>query len=324
MMNACIVGFGAIGPVHAEVLSNLKSAKLYAVCDIDKSRADKAAQQYNAKAYYNFDECLNDKNIDVIHICTPHYLHYEMSCKALEHGKKVVVEKPAVMTKDELEKIFSEYNVENIYPVVQNRKNICIEELKRIASSDKSIGKPIGVKGILTWSRGASYYNAADWRGKKATEGGGVLINQAVHTLDLMMYFMGAAKEVSASMHNSSLQGIIEVEDTIDAYIKYESGATGIFYATNAYCKNSSVQLEFEFENRSFKYVEGMLISNGEVICSDSQEFKGKDYWGNGHAKALYDYYENKDRFSLADIKDTMNAMFAIYESAQKGESVIV
>ena len=324
MINACIVGCGAISAVHAEVLSNLKSVKLYAVCDIDKSRADKAAERYNAKAYYDFCECLNDENIDVIHICTPHYLHYEMSCKALEHGKKVVVEKPAVMTKEELEKIFAEYNVENIYPIVQNRKNICIEELKRIVKSDKTLGKPIGVKGILTWSRSAEYYNSADWRGKKATEGGGVLINQAVHTLDLMMYFMGAAKEVSASMHNSSLQNVIEVEDTIDAYIKYESGATGIFYATNAYCKNTSAQLEFEFENRSFKYCDGVLISNGEIICSDTREFKGKDYWGNGHAKALYDYYENKESFSLADVKDTMNAMFAIYESAQNGKSVIV
>lgn len=323
-MNACIVGYGSIGPVHADVVSNLEGAELYAVCDIDKARADKAVERYGVKAYYSFDECLEDKNIDVVHICTPHYLHFEMSCKALEHGKKVVVEKPAVMTKAELEEIFSKYNVSDIFPIVQNRKNDCIEKLRHIVANDKNTGKLLGIKGILTWQRGAEYYNEAAWRGTKEYEGGGVLINQAVHTLDLMVYFAGAAKEVSAAMRNSSLKGIIDVEDTIDAYINFESGAKGIFYATNAYCKNSSVQIEAEFENCSFKYIDGMLISNGEILCKDTSEFKGKNYWGNGHAKALADFYENKVGFSLADVKDTMDAMFAIYESAQSGRKVIV
>ena len=320
-MNACIVGYGAIGPVHADVLTKLENVRLYAICDINKERANKGANDYGAKAYYSFDNCLADEKIDVVHICTPHYLHFEMICKALESGKRVVAEKPVVMKKSELDYLVANYDISKIFPIVQNRKNTCIEELKRIVD-EENVGKILGVKGILTWQRDETYYNSADWRGTKLYEGGGVLINQAVHTLDLMMYFAGAAKKVCASMSNNSLKDVIEVEDTVDAYIEFLNGAKGVFYATNAYSKNSSMQFELEFENRSFKYIDGLLISNGEVICKDSAEFKGKSYWGNGHAKILCDFYENKKLLSLADIMNTMEAMFAIYDSAEFGKEI--
>lgn len=322
-MNSCIVGCGAIAPVHAQALSLFENARLYAVCDINKERTDAFAEKYGARAYYSYDECIADENIDIIHICTPHYLHFEMICRALESGKRVVCEKPAVMKKSELEALFANYDVSKVFPIVQNRKNTCVEELKRIIK-EENVGRLIGVKGILTWFRDADYYNSGEWRGTKDYEGGGVLINQAVHTLDLMVYFGGGMKRVNASMRNNSLKGVIEVEDTLDAYIEFENGARGIFYATNAYAKNSPMQLELEFENGSFKYTDGLLISDGRVLCKDLGEFEGKSYWGSGHAKTLYDFYEKNKRFSLADIKDTMDAMFAIYESAELGKEIML
>ena len=315
-MNVCIVGYGAIGPVHAEAIKKLDKANLYAVCDILKERADKGASEYGAKAYYSFDECVVDENIDVVHICTPHYLHFEMIKKALDNGKRVVVEKPVVMKKEELDILFEKYDTTKIYPIVQNRTNTCIDKLKKIVEEDKELGKLIGVKGILTWSRDEKYYNSSKWRGTAEYEGGGVLINQAIHILDLMVYFAGGVKKVISSTNNYSLKNVIEVEDTTDAYIEFKNGAKGILYATNAYCRNSSMQLEIEFENRSFKYTDGILISKEEIICRDSKDYKGKSYWGNGHAKTLSDFYDNKSTFSLVDVKDTMYAMFAIYESA--------
>ena len=323
-MNACIVGYGAIGPVHADALSQIEGVRLYAVCDTDQERADKGAKQYGAKAYYDFDACINDDAIEYVHICTPHYLHFEMITKALDKGKRVIVEKPAVMKKSELDMLFAQYDVSKIFPIVQNRKNTCIQALKEIIDKDKSIGALKGIKGILTWSRDADYYHSAKWRGTKQYEGGGVLINQAVHTLDLMIYFAGNAESVYASMRNNFLRGVIEVEDTIDAYIEFKNGAKGIFYATNAYTTNSLMQIELEFENRSFAYINGILISDGKVICKDSSDFKGKSYWGNGHAKALFDFYEHHSTLSLADIKPSMEAMFAIYESAQNGKKTLL
>jgi predicted dehydrogenase len=242
-----------------------------------------------------------------------------MITKALDSGKRVVVEKPAVMTKSEFDMLFSGYDVSKIFPIVQNRTNICVEKLKELTDSN-AFGRLKGIKGILTWNRDAAYYNSAAWRGTKKYEGGGILINQAVHTLDLMVYLAGETKRISASAHNYSLKDVIEVEDTVEAYIKFKSGATGIFYATNAYSSNSDVQLELDFENASAAYIFGKLYVNGELICSDSTEFAGKNYWGSGHLKTLRDLYINNSTFSLADIKPTMDAMFAVYESAKTQE----
>lgn len=316
-MNVCIVGYGAIGPVHAEALSRIENVNIYGICDCDKEKADNGAEKYCAKAFYDFNDCINDKNIDSIHICTPHYLHFEMITKSLCSGKRVVVEKPAVMTKSELDMLFNGYDVSRIFPIVQNRSNICVEKLKELTAS-QAFGKLKGIKGILTWKRDAAYYNSAAWRGTKKYEGGGALINQAVHTLDLMVYFAGETERISASIHNNSLKNAIEVEDTVEAYIKFKSGATGIFYATNAYSSNSDVQLELDFEKASASYIFGRLYVNGELICSDSAKFAGKKYWGNGHLKTLRDLYVNNSSFCLADIKPTMDAMFAIYECAEK------
>ena len=320
MMNACIVGYGAIGPVHAEALSHIDNARLYAICDIDQERADTAAQKFGAVAYYDYDECIRDKNIDVIHICTPHYLHYEMICKALENGKRVVAEKPAVMTAEEFDKLCKSYDLTKVFPILQNRTNTSITEFEKIIAQDNTLGELKGIKGFVTWKRDADYYNSAEWRGTKEYEGGGVLINQAVHTLDLMVHFAGGAKSVFASCSNLSLQGVIDVEDTVAARINFKSGTTGIFFATNAYYDSTPVMLELDFEKAHFRYADGKLFKNGELLVSDSSEYIGKSYWGNGHTKTIADYYSGNSKLSLADIKDTMNLMFGIYESAEQGK----
>ncbi len=322
MKNACIVGFGAIAPNHAGAIKTLKSANLYAVCDIVKERADKAAEEYGAKAYYDFDECLLDENIDVFHICTPHYLHFEMICKVLKTGRRVVVEKPATMTKEQFDILFREYDVTKIFPIIQNRTNNCAKELKRIVTEETKYGKLLGVKGFITWLRDKDYYLSEDWRGTKKYEGGGVLINQAVHTLDLLTLFAGDVESVDATMTNHSLKGIIDVEDTVDARIKFKNGAIGILYATNSYYTNTSVQIEVDFEHKHFRYVDGLLTSDGEVLMKDSESYQGKSYWGGGHAKTLSDLYEAEKYLTLEDVKNTMNTMFAIYESAEKGEEI--
>lgn len=315
MINVCIVGYGAIGPVHAEAIESLSNTKIYGICDIDKTRANDAAKKHNALAFYNYDECIADENIDYIHICTPHYLHFDMITKALKAGKRVVVEKPAVMKKKQLDILFNEYDVSKIFPIVQNRTNNCVTVLKELADSNK-YGTLKGIKAIVTWSRDAEYYNSANWRGTKEYEGGGVLINQAIHALDLMIYLAGKPKSVDAIMHNFSLKDTIEVEDTVNAFIEFKSGAKGVFFATNAYSKNSAVQLELDFENAIVSYNEGKLFVNETHICSDSAEYNGKSYWGSGHTKTLADLYGNNSHLCLTDVKETMYTMFDIYKSA--------
>lgn len=316
--NCCIVGYGAIGPVHAEALSSIESVALYGICDVDKERAVKGATKYNCKAFYSLESCLKDNKIDSIHICTPHYLHFEMIEKCLVAEKMVVIEKPVTMTKGEFVLLLSKYEGKPVYPVMQNRTNTCITTLKTLISADSELGRLKAVKGILTWHRDASYYESAMWRGTLNYEGGGVLINQAVHTLDLMIYLAGNVKSVTATTSNKSLQGVIEVEDTVDALMEFENGAIGIFYATNAYGENSKPQIELEFEHTSFKYINGELYRDNVFVCRDDLTYSGKEYWGSGHGRLLYDLYAKQKAFTLEDVKNTMLTMFAMYESAEK------
>lgn len=322
MKNVCIVGYGEIGPVHAQALSGMKEVALYGICDINKERADKGATEYGCKAFYSFDECLLDEQIDSIHICTPHYLHFEMIEKSLSAGKMVVTEKPVTMTKEEFANLLANYEGKPVYPVMQNRTNTCITTLKKILAEDTELGNLNAIKGVLTWRRDASYYESEAWRGTLEYEGGGVLMNQAVHTLDLMIYLAGDVKSVSATTSNKSLQHVIEVEDTVDALMKFENGATGIFYATNAYGKNSKPQIELEFEHASFQYINNALYRDGEFICKNDHTFSGKDYWGSGHGRLLHNIYTGRGAFLVEDVKNTMLTMFAMYESVEKGREV--
>lgn len=318
-MNVCIVGYGAIGKIHADALAKTSGAVLCGICDIDKRRADSGAAKYGTSAYYDYADVIADKNIDSVHICTPHYLHFEMIKSAADAGKKIVCEKPLVMKECEFDALLFEYANADILPILQNRTNLSIREMKRIIDTDADIGKLIGAKGILTWHRTADYYNSAVWRGTIAYEGGGVLINQAVHLLDLMIYTGGKIKEVSAVSANHSLSGIIETEDTVDARLVFKNGAKGIFYATSAYCEDSPFQMELKFENTVLSYRENSLYRDGKLICSDSSDYIGKKYWGSGHEKVISDYYGGKLKLHPGDIQNTMYTMFAIYKSAANG-----
>lgn len=315
--HVCVVGYGAVGPTHAAALSKIENVILYGICDSDRERADMGALQYNCKAFYEFEDCLKDEAIDTIHICTPHYLHFEMIEKCIKAGKEVVTEKPVTMKAEEFSALLSNYADAPIFVVMQNRTNNCIKALKELIETDKSLGNLVCAKGLLTWHRDAAYYSKGEWRKTWAEAGGGVLMNQSIHTLDLMIYLCGKVKELHASMSNKTLQGIAEVEDTMDAVLHFENGTSGIFYATNAYGKNSKPQLEFEFENASFLYINGQLYRNGELICSDDQTFSGKDYWGSGHARLIYDLYMNERGFRISDVKNTMEAVFEMYRKAR-------
>ncbi len=327
-MNIAIIGCGAIAPIHIGAINKCKYTNLYCVCDNNKNRADDFSRDYNIKKYYDFDEVLNDTKVDAVHICTPHYLHYEMIKKSVEHGKIVVCEKPLTMLPSEYEELIKSCKDAKIYPILQNRFNNSIVTMKKYVEREK-LGKLKCVKGILTWIRDEEYYAQDAWRGKINTEGGGVLINQALHTLDMMSYFAGEAKTADASKSNKSLKNIIEVEDTLEARILYSNDAIGVFYATNGYGIDVPMQFEVVFENGHFEYYHGKLYYNDKYITKDKECDYGKKVWGEGHTKIINNIYgslkKNKSpQITLTDTEQTMRTLFAIYKSAEEGDSVSV
>lgn len=323
-MNVCVVGCGAIGPIHIKALNDSEYANIYAVCDVIPERADKFASEYGAKAFYKFEECLTDPDIDAIHICTPHHLHYKMISESLDAGKTVVSEKPLVMKKEEFDQLLKRDDLDKLCAVIQNRFNNSVIALKELVDSQK-FGKVIGARAFVTWNRTDEYYASEEWRGKWDTEGGGVLINQTIHTLDYFCHIAGGIKSVKANMYNYSHQNSIEVEDTMVAYITLRNDAPAIFMVTNSYVENSTPLFEITFEKGNARYVDNALWVNGEAIAVDQIAQTAKPYWGMGHKTLIDNFYGQGKFYGINDVKNTMESVFAIYESAKfNGKSINV
>ena len=328
-MNACIVGYGAIGPVHANAINQINGVTLYAVCDINNERAKKCANEYNCIIYNSFDEMLKDSSIDAVHICTPHYLHKEMTLKALKAGKDVVLEKPVAISKADMDELVefvnSSENKNKLCVMLQNRRNVCIEKLKEIIS-DNDLGKLKGVTGNVFWKRDEAYYDQDEWRGKWITEGGGLLINQTVHMIDMMLYFGGKVKDFKSTINHWFVSNI-EVEDNAQVLMFFENGARGIFNASNCYVTDEPYILDLLFEKAHYRYSDNCLYKIGEkgaeYITSDQSVKVGKSYWGNGHLTVISSFYDSlagKDSHytDINDAYNTMKMVFDIYDNAKR------
>lgn len=332
MKHGCIVGMGAIGPIHAQALG--ARGWLYAVCDNQPERLTGFAPENAALVRYaSFEEVLADAKVDVVHICTPHYLHKDMAIAALAAGKHVVLEKPVAMNPAELEELLTaEANAQtHLCVMLQNRTNPSIVRLREFLETDSSLGKLQGIYGFLTWCRNAAYYTRDPWRGKWATEGGGLLINQAIHTLDLLGYLGGTITKVTGSFSNKTLQNIIEVEDTADAVLETETGLRLHFYGTNGAAYSTPAQLEVKMERGILRYADHRLYKitedNCEILTYDNQKVPGKDCWGGGHQTVIDGFYHfletgEGDYITLADAVPAMKTLYAFYNSAKTGKPI--
>lgn len=321
--NVCIVGYGSIGPTHAAAIEKTENAKFYAVCDNNPKRIDFCKKQYNVKSFSDFDEMILDTNIDSVHICTPHYLHFEMIKKALKAGKTVVCEKPVTMTRAEFNELLTLEGADRVCVSLQNRFNPCFQKLREIIEKGE-LGNIKAVKGIVTWYRTPDYYLADKWRGKWATEGGGVIINQAIHLLDYLCLIGGKPEAVAANIMNFDLPEI-EVEDSCAAHISFKNGVKGILFATNSYRENSPAEFEVLFEKGIIRYIDSKLYVNEKLLGEDSKPSLGKEYWGIGHEALMKSFYDFNKGLCPHDIIDTMEVLFAIYESANNnGEKIML
>lgn len=329
MKQAGIVGCGAISSVHGEALGGLKGVSIAACADINPQRARAFGEKYGCKAYPSLEEMLVRERLDVLHICTPHYLHVPMALQALEQGVHVVMEKPAAISWEQMDRLVAAAGRAQIAVCFQNRYNPAVEEMKRILDSGR-LGRVKGARAFVTWSRDARYYTDSGWRGAWDTEGGGVLINQSIHTLDLITYLLGRPLSVEARCSNHHLKGVIQVEDTAELYLAYED-KTALFYATTAYCCDSPVLLEIRCENGVLR-MEGedlSVVEGGDTSLKSYEEGKiiGKNCWGASHARlfgAFYRCLDSGERFptGLADVMDSFAVLMGAFASSRLGQPV--
>lgn len=326
MFKSAIVGCGGIAQVHANVLTHLDSTDLTACADIRMERAEKMGIEYGCRAYSSLEEMLEHEEIDILHICTPHYLHTPMAKLAANKGIKIFTEKPPVISYEQWEEFSSLGKKTTVGICFQNRYNASVQYIKKLLDSGES-GKILGARAFVTWCRGKDYYTDSGWRGSLRTEGGGVLINQSIHTLDLLIYFMGKPLFAEASCANHHLKNVIEVEDTMEAYLDF-GNARALFFASTAYSTDSPVMLELNCENMTIKMEEHevtIIHKNGRIdrlSFSASATAIGKAYWGNGHYTCIEDFYKKvsngeEPAIGIKEVEATVKAMLAMYSSAR-------
>jgi len=329
ILNTAIIGCGTIYPNHANAIAGLKTSRLYAVCDVDWNKAEEAAHRFDCRFFTDYREMLKDKNIDVVHICTPHYLHAQMAIEAMQSGKHVLTEKPMSISIAQAEEmnIVSQQTGKTLGVCFQNRYNETSLRIKEVLQSGNA-GRILGAKAIVTWKRSGEYYTGSDWRGRREKEGGGVLINQAIHTLDLIQWVMGEIDTLKAHVDTRLLKGIIEVEDTADATITFKSGSSCIFYATNNYVTNSPIEVEIICEKAVIRLLDKLVITyaDGRVeMVSEKDKATGeKAYWGCSHQNLIQDLHQKLQEGRPFDLTGeqgiaTIKIIEAINRSSETG-----
>lgn len=332
-MKVSVVGCGGVSKSHLRALSEMESVTISSVVDIKKERADMAAQEYNCKAYYDFDTMLSEDRPDCVHICTPHYLHVPMSVKALSEGIHVLCEKPCAISADGLSQLrLAQLMSDAQFGVCfQNRYNESALMVKNLIDRE-AYGKVVSARACVHWKRDENYYND-DWHGTLEKEGGGVVVNQAIHTQDLMRFIVGKKiKAVTAHVFNDHLKGVIEVEDTVYALFEHEDNITSVYNATTAFLTNLPVLIDIFCEDATLR-LEGnnaYVIKNGtteQLHLADNTGFIGKNYWGKGHSSLIRDFYdciEKNRRFPIDAVEGgkAVEEFLAIFSSSASGEKI--
>ena len=269
-MNFGIVGTGMIAHFHAAAINAIAGAKLIAVHGRNLSTMNDFASKYACTPYQELDDMLQNPSIDIVTIATPSGAHLEPVLAAAERGKHILCEKPLEISIDRIEQMIAhceKYQVV-LSGIFNRRFNPAVGKVKEAIQSN-AFGKIALAQANIPWYRDQAYYDSAAWRGTLALDGGGVLMNQSIHTIDLLLYFMGPVKRVSASSSLIAHEGI-EVEDTAVALLEFENGALGSINASTACWSSKGIPAEIS-----------ILGSKGNVCIQDDKfkrwEFQNED-----------------------------------------------
>lgn len=259
-----VVGMGIMGKAHAKDIATLENTSLVAVCDVDTTVADALAQEMQVPAYYDYHDLLDHEDLDAVLISTPHYDHTPISITALERGLHVLVEKPiAVHVKDAAKMILAYEAAKQASPnpvfaaMFMQRTYGHWRKIKALIDGGE-LGRLVRTTWLITdWFRTQSYYNNGGWRATWKGEGGGVLLNQSPHNIDLYQWFVGMPQRVNGFVSTGKYHQI-EVEDEVTAYFEHENGMIGHFITSTAESPGTN-RLEIVGEQGKLVYEDGTL-----------------------------------------------------------------
>jgi UDP-N-acetyl-2-amino-2-deoxyglucuronate dehydrogenase len=228
-----IVGAGNISDTHARAATAIPGVTIAAVVGDNAAKAAALASRFGATAYQDFTAFLAHRPMDIVSIGSPSGLHAAQTIAAVERGLHAIVEKPLDVTTDRVDAVIAAADRANVKVGVffQDRLKPAMVDLKT-AIDEGRLGTPVLASGRVKWYRPPEYYGESRWRGKMALDGGGALMNQGVHTVDLLLWLLGPVARVRAA--TATRVHAIEVEDTAAAILEFESGALGVIEAATS------------------------------------------------------------------------------------------
>jgi UDP-N-acetyl-2-amino-2-deoxyglucuronate dehydrogenase len=352
-----ILGCGVIGPHHARAIAGLpEDATLVAVADRHPDRAEKLAAQYSVQAYGSLEEMLRHDEIDAVCVCTPSGRHAADAAAVLEAGKHVVIEKPVDVTLDAIDRLRAARRSESQkIAVISQHRFDASTQIVRDAVAQGQLGRLTVGTAQVRWWRSQAYYDSGKWRGTWELDGGGALMNQSIHTIDLLQWIMGPVVEVSAYAGRIAHERI-EVEDTAVAIARFASGALGVIQGTTAAYPGLTARLEVHgdrgsaiIDNDELAYFHSAARGDGatdygasgegnqaaELLSRHAGESAGAAAGADpaslsmAHREQIHDFIEaiRDDREPLVNLEEgrkPVALILAIYESARSGRPVSV
>ena len=351
-MKFAVVGAGVIGDLHARTISSLSGAEVGAVVDVQFDRAQDLAGRHQSRALSDIGQALSLPDIDAVAICTPSGDHGDLAVAALQAGKHVVVEKPLDVSVAAARRVaVAERDSGKRVTVISQHRFDPSSQVVREALSAGRLGRVTSASASISWWRNQAYYDSAGWRGTWAMDGGGALMNQGIHTVDLLVWFLGKPLEVFAWTGLLAHERI-EVEDTAVATIRFDSGALAVIHATTSAYPGLNARLEVHGDRGSAIIDDDELVyfhaaAEGDAgpdlgagspdnqvpaVLDAGPALQGSRTAGlkpTSHAAQYEDFQRSvaDDRpplVTVAEATRTLAVIAAIYESAQAGRPVLV
>ncbi|MGI6567373.1 MAG: Gfo/Idh/MocA family protein [Limnochordia bacterium] len=255
-----IAGCGMITEFHIRAMKQIPELELAGVWDIAADLAKNTAEKWNVKAYGSYEEMIADPQVDIIDICLPAGVHAQYGCQAAEAGKHLIVEKPIDVTKEAAERLIATADKAGVSlaVILQNRFAPSMNKVRK-ALDEGALGRLLYGEATIKWYRQESYYTSKPWKGTWEFDGGGALLVQAIHTIDLLLWFMGSKIKEIKSFARTVLHPI-EVEDLATAILEFESGALGHIVGSTAMTPGFPERIELYGEKGSIALEAGRIV----------------------------------------------------------------
>jgi predicted dehydrogenase len=335
-LRIAIVGAGVIGAVHARLVSALApQAELVAVVDLDESRGQALAAEYGVAFHRSAPEAYRAEDVDLAAVCLPSAYHADAVVEALESGVHVIVEKPIDITLTAADRIrAAEQAHGRIVSVISQRRFQPVAAFIRRSIDEGALGRVTSGVVESAFFRPQAYYESGDWRGTAAIDGGGALMNQGIHALDLLLWMLGTPVSVSARVGRLAHDGI-EVEDVAGATIEFENGAIGLLLASTAAYPGLPVRLAVHgsagtavMENDALSFFASATA--GEPVAETLTESDVPPGWSDVDVAHRRQYEDVIDAIAVGrtpaigtdDGRLALQVVLAVYESARTGQPV--